>query len=56
MSGERGSVEYYLERALLARLEAERCTTKELRDELLRIAALFEALAEKKKQQYRDPA
>ncbi|MGH6974240.1 MAG: hypothetical protein ACRED6_06400 [Stellaceae bacterium] len=53
MSGEPGSIgyiEYYLERALLARLEATKTTNQEIKDELLRIAAAFETLAAHKKQ------
>lgn len=52
MSGVPGSIgyiEYYLERALLARLEATKTTRKEVKDELLRIAVAFEALAMPKK-------
>lgn len=53
MSGEPGSVEYYLERALAARVEAERTTLKEMKDELLRLAEAFEKLAERKQRQKR---
>lgn len=45
-----GYIEYYLERALLARLEATKTLRKEVKDELLRIAVVFEGLAAPKKQ------
>lgn len=45
-----GYIEYYLERALLARLEAAQTTNQDVKDELLRIAVAFDALAMPKKQ------
>lgn len=56
MSGEVGSVEHYLERALSARIEAAKTTNREMADELLRLAHAFELLAERKKKQIADPA
>lgn len=40
-----GYIEHYLERALLARLEATKTTIPEVKDELLRMAVAFDALA-----------
>lgn len=51
MAGEIRSVEYYLERALSARLEAGKTTDRDMADELLRLAHAFESLAERKKKQ-----
>jgi len=54
MSGEPGSieyVEYYRERALLARIEAAKTKNEEVKAELLRIAAAFDLLAAHKQQQ-----
>lgn len=51
MSGEIRSVEYYLERASSARIEAAKTTDREMADELLRLAQAFEILAERKKKQ-----
>ncbi len=48
--GSIGYIEYYLERALLARLEATKTTNQEVKDELLRMAIAFETLATPKKQ------
>jgi len=45
-----GYIEYYLERALLARLEASKTTNPEVKDELLRAALAFETLASPKKE------
>ena len=56
MSGDVGTVAYYHERALAARVEAGKTTNRELADELLRLAAAFDALAERKKRQARDSA
>lgn len=53
MSGVPGSIgyiEYYRERALLARLEATKTTNPDVKDELLQMAVAFETLATPKKQ------
>lgn len=42
--------EYYLERAALARIEAQTTGDAQIRDELLRLAISFEMLAIHKKQ------
>jgi len=44
--GERdGTPEFYLEMAALLRLNAEKATTPDIQDELLKIATAFERLA-----------
>lgn len=53
MSGDSGTVAYYLERALAARIEAAKTTNREMADELLRLALAFDMLAERKKRQNR---
>lgn len=53
MSGDSHTVEYYLERAVATRVEAAKTTDREMADELLRLAAAFDLLAEHKKRQNR---
>lgn len=54
MSGEVWSVEYYLERASSARIEAAKTADREMADELLKLARAFEILAERKKKKKQD--
>lgn len=49
MSWVESQPQYYLERAALARIEAQTTGDAEMRDELLRIAISFELLAVHKK-------
>lgn len=45
MRSDDDAVHYYLEQAARVRIEAEKVTIKEFRDELFKIAAAFERLA-----------